>query len=149
MKAKRSRRGKKYFTVAEANAALPLVRAIVKDIAQVAPELRDRQERLDRIAPPDAPQVGAAHQEEVEELRAQVERDLERMCEFVEELNKLGVELKDAFTGLLDFPCRMNDREVYLCWRLGESEVGHWHELQAGYAGRQKITKAETKPQGV
>ena len=50
-----------------------------------------------------------------------------------------GIELKDYFTGLIDFPCRMDGREVYLCWRLGEPEVGHWHELDAGFAGRQKL----------
>ena len=56
-----------------------------------------------------------------------------------DELRKLGVELKDHNTGLIDFPCRMGDREVYLCWRLGEPEVGYWHEVNAGFAGRQKL----------
>ena len=61
------------------------------------------------------------------------------MHEYERELQQLGVELKDYFTGLIDFPCWMNGHEVYLCWRLGEPEVGHWHELDAGFAGRQKL----------
>jgi hypothetical protein len=54
-------------------------------------------------------------------------------------LKNLGVELKDYFTGLVDFPSRLEGREVYLCWRFEEAEVCHWHELNAGFAGRQKI----------
>ena len=61
------------------------------------------------------------------------------MHEYEHELQQLGVELKDYFTGLIDFPCWMDGREVYLCWRLGEPEVGHWHELDDGFAGRQKL----------
>ena len=60
------------------------------------------------------------------------------MKDFVQELNALGVELKDYYTGLVDFPGWMNGHEVYLCWRLGEPEVAHWHELDAGFAGRQE-----------
>jgi hypothetical protein len=61
------------------------------------------------------------------------------MEEYVRELKALGVELKDYFTGLIDFPSLMDGRPVYLCWRLGEPEVAHWHELEAGVAGRQKL----------
>jgi hypothetical protein len=61
------------------------------------------------------------------------------MQEYEQELRRLGVELKDYDTGLIDFPCWMNNRAVYLCWRLGEPEVSHWHELEAGFAGRQKL----------
>ena len=140
---KRVRGKKKYFTVAEANAALPLVRAIVSDITKLAEELRDRHERLSRVVPPERKMIGEAYREELEQVRADFERDQERMQEYVQELHKLGVELKDYFTGLVDFRCRMEDREVYLCWRLGEPEVAHWHELDAGFAGRKKLPKAE------
>jgi hypothetical protein len=130
---------KKYFTPAEANAALPLVRAIVRDIAELAGSLVERQERLARLRPSGRITLGDAYQEEVQQMQAELERDLERMREFEDELRKLGVELKDHRTGLIDFPCRMNDREVYLCWRLGEPAVEHWHELEAGFTGRQKL----------
>ena len=143
MAKKRVRGKKKYFTVAEANAALPLVRAVVSDITQLAQELRDRHERLSRVVPPERKMIGEAYREELEQVRADFERDQERMQEYVQELHKLGVELKDYFTGLVDFRCRMEDREVYLCWRLGEPEVAHWHELDAGFAGRKKLPKAE------
>ncbi len=149
MASKKSGRGKKkFFTVAEANASLPLIRAIVRDITQLAQELRDRHDRLSRVLPPEQkPSIGPAYQEELERVRADFERDQERMQEYVLELKKLGVELKDYFTGLVDFPCKMQGREVYLCWRLGEPEIAHWHELDAGFAGRKQLPPAEAQVQ--
>ena len=58
---------------------------------------------------------------------------------YEDELKSLRIELKDYLTGLLDFPCLMDGREVFLCWRLGEPEVSFWHELDKGFAGRKRI----------
>ena len=80
-----------------------------------------------------------SHQEELQQALAEFERDQERLNEFERELRKLGVELKDYFAGLVDFPSWMDNHEVYLCWRYGEPEVAYWHELHAGFTGRQKI----------
>jgi hypothetical protein len=132
MAAKRPIGGKKYFTVTEANAVLPLARAIVRDITELARNLREHYGRLSD----DKGRLGEAHQEELQQA---VERDQEQLREYVEELQKLGIELKDYHSGLIDFPSLMDGREVYLCWKLGEPEVAHWHELEAGFAGRQKI----------
>ena len=55
------------------------------------------------------------------------------------ELQRLGVEPKSATDGLVDFPSIVDGRMVYLCWRLGEPEVLYWHELDAGYRGRQSL----------
>ena len=54
-------------------------------------------------------------------------------------LDALGIELKDPRLGLVDFPGEMNGRRILLCWRLGEPEVQFWHEVDAGYAGRQPL----------
>jgi hypothetical protein len=132
---------RKYFTPAQANAALPLVRAIVGDIVHLAQELRDRHETLARLRQADRrSSLSAAHQEELDLVQAEFERGRERMQELEQELADLGIELKDYFTGLVDFWCRMDGRDVYLCWKLGEPEVAHWHELNAGFAGRRKLT---------
>jgi hypothetical protein len=139
MAASKSVLEKKYFTPAEANATLPLVRVIVRDIMDLAQELRDRQDRLARVQPPEKGVILDAHREELQQAQNGFERDQERLLEYVQELKDLGVELKDFFTGLVDFPCRMDDREVYLCWRYGEPEVAYWHELDKGFAGRQKL----------
>ena len=137
--------GKKYFTVAEANATLPLLRAILRDITALARDLRDRHERLTRLRPSKRGAIAEAYDEELREVEAEFERDQERMQEYVQELTSLGVELKDPDTGLIDFPCWMDNREVYLCWKLGEAEVAHWHEIDAGFAGRQRLMANATK----
>ena len=80
-----------------------------------------------------------AHEEEIQQLIEKFERDQERMREYEHELKALHIELKDYDTGLIDFPCWMNDHEVFLCWKLDEPVVAHWHELDAGFAGRQKL----------
>jgi hypothetical protein len=144
MTSKKSSGGKKYFSVGEANSTLPLVRAILRDITELARDLRERQERLARLRPHDRGAVSDVYLEELHQVQAGLERDQERMLEYERELMKLGIELKDYYTGLIDFPCWMDGREVYLCWRLGEPEVGYWHEVEAGFAGRQKILLNQT-----
>jgi hypothetical protein len=127
--------------VAEANAMLPLVRAIVQDITELDRDLRDRSERLARLRPSERITIADAYQEEIQQVQAEFERDREHMDEYFHELQRLGIELKDPQTGLIDFPAWMEGREVYLCWRLGEPEVGFWHEVEAGFAGRQRIQR--------
>jgi hypothetical protein len=126
-----------YFTVEQANATLPLVRVIVRDIATVANTLREQHDRLERLKSASDSTVAA----ELDEAIAEFERAQEQMRHHEQELAQLHVELKDHFTGLVDFRARVNGREVYLCWRQGEPEVAHWHELDAGFSGRQKLAK--------
>ncbi|CAN5356681.1 DUF2203 domain-containing protein [soil metagenome] len=134
-----SRKSPKLFSVAEANAMLPLVRAIASDIVNRATDLRDRQERLERISKNERKALGEVHAAEIQQAEEDFERDQNQLQECVAELSRLGVELKDYFSGLVDFPSRRDNRVVYLCWRLGEESVAHWHELDAGVAGRQKL----------
>src|SRR5437660_8768627 len=89
---------KKYFTVADANATLPLVRAIARDIAELARELRERQDRLARVEPPKRGHLPKEHQEELEQAQAEFERDHERLLHYEQELRNLGIELKDYYT---------------------------------------------------
>lgn len=129
---------KKYFTQAEANAMLPLVRSIVADVAALARAMSERYEPLWKIYHGDGA-IDDAHREEFRGLEESLARDQDTMKEYVRELTQLGIELKDLQVGLVDFPCWMEEREVYLCWRLDEPEVAHWHELDAGFAGRQPL----------
>jgi hypothetical protein len=135
----RPKKKKKHYTLAEASAMLPLLRSILRDVTTLANELRDRYERLVRLQKAEG--LDRAHEEEVQQLAAEFERGQEKMREYELELDKLGVELKDYYTGLIDFRHMKDGREVYLCWRLGEPEISHWHELDAGVAGRQKLAE--------
>jgi hypothetical protein len=140
MNAQKRARSKKFYTLEEANATLPLLRSILRDITELARSLRERLDRLTRIVTQPAV-MGDAYREEQEQIQNDVEQDQERMQEYVQELKNLHVELKDYDTGLVDFPCWLDGRAVYLCWRLGEPEIGYWHELDAGFSGRQKLLK--------
>src|SRR5262249_40830584 len=139
---------KKYFTPAQANAMLPLVRRIVQDITELANALRERQERVKRLVPKAAAELDDRQYEELDRAEAEFDRGREQMTAYIEELRTLGVELKDFDVGLIDFPCWKDGREVLLCWRQGEPEVGHWHEVDAGFAGRQKLLQEAPAPAG-
>ena len=130
----------KLFTVEQANAALPLVRAIVKDLAELSREVIERRDRLAMLQAGRVGQGQDAYSEELTQVEQELEKDAERLQEYVEELRQLGVEPKSGPEGLVDFPSMMDGRVVYLCWKLGEPEVMHWHELDAGFRGRQPLT---------
>jgi len=127
------------FTVEQANAMLPLVRAITTDLAELSREVIDRRERLSRLSG-SRQQSRDPYAEEVAQIEDELEKDRGRLQGFVEELRQLGVEPKNGPDGLIDFPAMIDGRLVYLCWKLGEAEVLHWHELEAGFAGRQSLT---------
>jgi hypothetical protein len=133
---------KKHFTVEEANQTLPLVRAIVTDIVGQFRDVHDRKERLSQIRRPTgkaAREVPNVYSEEVQQIEEELEKDVARLQEYVDELQSLGVEFKDFVRGLVDFPAVIDGREAYLCWQLGEPEVAYWHDLDAGFQGRQSL----------
>ncbi len=73
-------------------------------------------------------------------------RSLERLGEAQGELAAEGVQLKDVDQALIDFPARHQGRTVLLCWREGEDGIGWFHEVDAGFAGRQPISELEPDP---
>ena len=131
---------KKYFTREQAEAMLPLVRSIVRDISDMAAKVRDRHERLSRLENGGVGR-GLLTEAQLEEEQSAMEADTERLRECVGELNGLGIEIKDLFTGLVDFPCWRDGREIYLCWKLDEAHLGWWHETTAGFAGRKPLSQ--------
>jgi hypothetical protein len=128
---------RKRFTPAQANSTLPLVRKIVKDIVTLFPQWKDRVETFavhaaNASADRPDPQADAVAKE-VQRYAAEIDACLR-------ELAALGVEYKQPLDGgLVDFPGEIDGREVWLCWRYDEPAVEHWHELEAGFAGRQPI----------
>ena len=129
----------KLFTIEQANAMLPLVRAITADLASLARDVVDRRHRLNVLTAGRDPKPGDPYSDELSQIEADLERDSLRLREYVEELRELGVEPKGAIDGLVDFPSKMDGRIVFLCWKLGEAEVAHWHEIDSGFAGRQSL----------
>jgi hypothetical protein len=134
----------KYFTVEDANRTLPLVRAIVEDIVRQFGVVNDLGTRLNSLATPGRGKRPAddIYAEERAASEAELEAEQARLDGYIAELRELGVDLKGP-DGLCDFPSLHEGREIYLCWRLGEPAVAHWHEVHTGYMGRQPISELE------
>lgn len=111
---------RKLFNLDDANAMLPLVSRVVRDIVKTFTELEEV----------------AAAEDGVASRADELERQLE---ELGRELAALGCMLKDPRVGLVDFPARIAGRYVLLCWKLGEDRVSFWHELDSGFAGRKPV----------
>ncbi len=129
----------KTFTLQEANATLPLVRAIVSDLVHLARDVVERRQRVSALTagrPRDAQDL---YHQELAQIEEELEKDSRQLEEYVEELRQLGVEPKSATDGLVDFPAVLDGRAIYLCWKLGEPEVLFWHDLDAGFRGRQPL----------
>ena len=125
-------RPKRKFTLAQANSTLPLVRRIVRDIVRTHAEAMKTQAALQHLSG-----RGGKPQQEAQ---GQLASHMEHLEDFVDELREVGCELKDYRTGLIDFIGRHQGRDVCLCWKLGEDRVGYWHELDAGFGGRQPVS---------
>lgn len=132
----------KTFTVKQANAALPLVKAITADLATLSRDVTERRQRLAMLVARRERSASDIYTEELQQIEEELEKDTDRLRELVEELRQLGVEPKGGPEGVIstvDFPGIVDGRLVYLCWRLGEAEVLYWHDLEAGFAGRQPL----------
>jgi hypothetical protein len=124
------------FTIEEANRTLPLVSKIVGDLARAHGSWEDKVREFELAtvgSSPDRPDVMA------DLLQAEAQRLAIEIEGYISELADLGVICKGMDTGLVDFPGERDGRQVYYCWMLGEPSVQFWHEVDAGFVGRQKI----------
>jgi hypothetical protein len=128
-KSVRPSRPRRRFTLAEANRTLPLVSRIVSDIVTT----HAKAVRLTKELETTPAKEQAAHQRTLDAAMSLLE-------DYVDELTEVGCELKDYEQGIIDFTGRHRGRDICLCWKLGEPAVAHWHELDAGAAGRQPVS---------
>lgn len=127
----------KYFTIEEANRTLPYVRPIVSDIVAAYRQWRAGVVRYEGLASQSRTTGGESPEQE--SLREEVDVIARRINGYLEELSAVGCVFKGFDDGLVDFYSKLNGRDVFLCWKLGESDVSHWHELDAGFAGRKQL----------
>ena len=127
----------KFFTLAEANRTLPLVKRVVQDIASYYPSWKDLVSKYELIAAKARPDWGES--KEQLGLKAQIDDVARKINACLVELEQVGCEFKGFEEGLVDFHGRLDDREILWCWKLGEERITHWHDLEAGFAGRQPI----------
>ncbi len=123
----------RFFTLDEANAALPQLNELLEQLMQARRAIIDAQPELWPIL---KKAIGNGGSKKAGEMLA----EFQRVQAAHQAIEALGVVLKDPDTGLLDFLHRRPDgREVYLCWRHGEPKVSYWHELHGGFAGRKPV----------
>lgn len=127
----------RYFTLEEANNTLPYVRRVVMDIVAEYGAWRDTIHRYELIAA--ASRSDRGETDEQVALREQVDQIARRINNFIEELAKVGCVFKGFEPGLVDFYSRLDGRDVFLCWQLGEPQIAYWHEVDSGFAGRQEL----------
>ncbi len=142
------------FTVEEADALLPLARSTLRRVRAAGAAARRRADRIAVLgvlwgqavretSHPDHAEY-AAHRDKLDHIRRRVEHLVEtRFTAHGVRFPPGGIE-----HGLLDFPTTLDGRWVFLCWRLGEDRVSHWHELDGGFAGREPISPAQAARMG-
>lgn len=126
--------GQKVFTLEDANRTLPLVSKIMADVVEQDKKVCMLEEQCQAPGP-------LAAKQNAEAMREQYVAELDKLCQLRDELSAIGCQLKDWRRGIVDFLAIYQGRLVELCWRFGEEKIEHWHEVDAGYRGRQPINE--------
>lgn len=128
------------FTVNEANELLPTLRPLVEQILENIRRLKSTSETVIRKGQvdPEAPDL-------MEKLRedSEIAKLIGQVKGWVDEINAFGCMCKGVEQGLVDFPCMFGAEVVYLCWQIGEPNVGFWHRIEDGFAGRRPLLDGE------
>jgi hypothetical protein len=146
---------KQYFTLAAANDQLRLLRELFERVMQLRGQLKTLYQRLENAGhAPREEHLRGPSPSAITPARAptdvpgDVQRDLvlfrglvETLREQVDEIQETGCIIKDIEVGLVDWPALHHGREVLLCWKYGEPEVGWWHDVDAGFAGRRPVSE--------
>ena len=122
-----------YFTILTANEILPQVIEKFNFILQCKDEVMKAEQEL---------QVGMSNNNKLPEYASQkliLDSKMTKFYQSIEDLESTGVLIKSIDEGLLDFPAKRFDEEIWLCWKKGETEIKFWHHLDEGFIGRKPI----------
>lgn len=121
-----------YFTLPQANEAIKIIRPIMDKIQSIRRKILASQ--------PEAwPAIEKSAGNGGNKALSAMVQDFERLDALIHQIMDTGAQIKDVNIGLLDFSALRNGREVYLCWKHGEDDIAFWHEVDAGFGGRQSI----------
>lgn len=123
---------KRYFTLEQANAVVQAIRPMLAEILAIRQVILEDRPRIWPVIEKAAGNGGS-------KIASEMAREFQRLDTLVREIAATGAILRDINSGLVDFPALREGREVYLCWRYDEPRVEYWHELNGGFAGRQKL----------
>jgi hypothetical protein len=133
------RRKPTVFNVDEANATLPLVRAIVGDLVRLGNEVYERRRRLAALLEGRPIEENDPYHEELVQIEGELAKDNRQLREYAGELRQLGILPAGSTEGWVDFPTVLDGRDVYLCWHHDEPEVLHWHTRRADHRRRRPL----------
>ncbi len=122
----------RYFSLEEANAAIEIIRPLMQEILTIRDRVLAHQPEIWPAIERSAGNGGNA-------TLSKIATDFGRLDDLLHQVLATGAQIKDINTGLLDFPAWRHDHTVYLCWKYGEAKIEFWHEIEAGFAGRQPI----------
>jgi hypothetical protein len=131
----------RFYAIDEANAALPEVERILIALRDQREELIQLRDRVVDITPDDGETPNAGAAEQIRLLRLGMQGLIDQMQAGVARLVDMDITLRDISTGLIDFPALVSGRPIWLCWRLGEDHVAHWHAHDEGYDSRRPLSE--------
>jgi hypothetical protein len=128
------------FTLDEAQMLLPILESLLRQAIQGKKLVEDvdneLQETAHRVFLNGGMMLNVVH---LARRKAEREKAIRRVKDALAEIDATGVQVKDLEVGLLDFPCKVEGEILLLCWKLGESAIGHWHSTDEGFATRKPI----------
>ena len=131
------------FTVDQANATLPLVKTILRDVMRLEREVRHTRFRL-KFINRGGDELLYMFEGEILALERELANFESELDHYVSELLELGIEPEGLGLGLVDFPSQRQGETIFLCWRYGESSVQFWHSLTGGFPNRAPIVNRRT-----
>jgi hypothetical protein len=126
------------FTLDEARSHLDTLREVLPRLIEASREAEPLREQLLAVQRAAAGN-GHVTDDELAKKRQRLEKLADSINADIGLLNEKGIEVKDLSRGLVDFPSEREGRVVYLCWMYGEDDIAYWHELDAGFPGRQPL----------
>jgi hypothetical protein len=130
----------RFFDVDAANEALLEVAPLLATLADQRAELiRLRDRTIAAHSPAGGAASEDADEDEARRIRLRMQGVIDQMTAAVARIDALGITLRDIERGLIDFPALVSGRPVWLCWQLGEADIAHWHELDAGFGSRRPL----------
>jgi hypothetical protein len=124
------------FTLAEAQSLLPQLRTLLGEISAEWNHIRELNPEVQKAR--DKASFDGYSKSGVEYVEA-----VSHLVSLIHQIKEMGVLLKDADKGLCDFPYVRQGRIVYLCWQLGEEQIDYWHDIDAGFAGREPLDETD------
>jgi hypothetical protein len=127
------------FTLEEANAAVVELRPIVRRMVEAGQRLAAAQREQTQLVTRIAGNGGDMQPSDLRELAETIQAEADAIAACAAEINAAGAQIKSLEEGLLDFPAQRDGEDILLCWRLGEDEIGYWHGVDEGFAGRRPL----------